>query len=307
MKTIFIGIAAYNEPDIINTISNCFENAKYPDRINIGVLNIRNGMSQIDIDFKNVKVINAEYKSMLGVGISRMNTLSLYDGEDYYLQIDAHMLFDKNWDEIIINSFENIKLKYDKPIISTYTPWWSRNEDETINFYSPENTAVCSPMTYDYEILNEGFPKQKTYPVDWNSSEYYEHYGISAHFLFSSSDFIYDILPDPFLMFSGEEPTTAIRAWTRGYRMFVIKNPIAWHKNKFHGVNHKFDRLTYNGDDELFNHYQRKDKKALKRTKDILTGQLFGYWGSPNLELLQDYEKHAKIDFNEFYRQLKGF
>ena len=305
MKTIFIGMAAYNEIDILNTINSCLENAKYPERINIGVVSHTNNMEKIIINLKNVKWIDIQYNAMLGVGLSRMNALSMYDNEDYYLQVDAHMLFDKNWDETVIDSFENIKLKYDKPIISTYTPWWSKNEDGTINFYSPENNAVCSPMMYDLEIVNEGFPKQKTYPVDWNIEKYSEHFGISAHFIFTTGDFIYEVPPDPFLMFSGEEPTTALRAWTRGYRIFVIKDAIAWHKNKFHGINHKFDRLKYNGDSELFMHHQRKDKIALKRTKDILTGNMIGNWGSPTLQLLQDYENHAKIDFKEFYNRIE--
>jgi hypothetical protein len=228
----------------------------------------------------------------------------MYDDEDYYLQIDAHMLFEKNWDEKIIQGFNKIQLAYDKPIISTYTPWWSRAENGEINFYSPESNSVCSPMTYDHDILNEGFPKQKTHVIDWDKHNYYEHFGISAHFLFAEGRFIYDVLPDPFIMFSGEEPTTAVRAWTRGYRMFAIKDPIAWHKNKFHGVVSRFDRIKYGGDPELVRHYMRKDIKSLKRTEDILTGEILGYWGAPTLELLQDYQKSAQINFREFYKKV---
>jgi len=305
MKTIFVGIAAYNEPDLVDTILSCFNNAKHPDRVHVGVWDHKNNMENIDINLKNVKVAHLRYESTLGTSIARLNAMSMYDNEDYYLQIDAHMLFEKNWDEKIINSFQNIKTKYEKPIISTYVPWWSRNEDGTINHYSSEdNSTVCSPMTYDHEILNEKFPKQKTYPVDWNSLEYAEHYCISAHFTFVEGKFIDEILPDPFLLFAGEEPVTAMRAWTRGYRIFAIKNPIVWHKNKFDGVNHKFDRLNYGGNKDLDQHYHRKDIKCVKRTKDILTGEILGYWGSPTLELLQDYEKHAKIDFKDFYKKM---
>lgn len=304
MKTIFVSISAYNEPDLLNTINSCLDNAKYPERINIGVWNHVNNMDHTIIDLKNVKIIYSEYKTMLGVGPSRMNAMSLYDGEDYFFQIDAHMLFDKDWDEKIISNFKNIKLNYDKPIISTYTPWWSKNEDGSINYYSPENNSVCSPMEYDKAILTEFFPKQKTYTVDWTKADYYEHYGISAHFLFTEKDFVYEVAPDPYIMFSGEEPTTAIRAWTRGYRIFAIRPAIAWHKNKFHGVNHNLDRLTYHGDPFLHEHYKRKDRIALKRTRDILTGKLLGYWGAASIELLNEYESYAKIDFKEFYKKI---
>lgn len=304
MKTIFISISAYNEIDLLDTVNNCLENAKYPERINIGIWNHNNGIESTSINIKNIKVINAQYQTLLGVGLSRMNAISLYDSEDYFFQIDGHMMFDKYWDEKIINNFENIKLKCDKPIISTYTPWWSRNEDGSINYYNPENEAQCSPMEYDHDILNEFFPKQKTYGVDWSKAEYYEHYGISAHFLFAEKSFIYDIAPDPFIMFSGEEPTTAVRAWTRGYKIFSIKPAIAWHKNKMHGFNHAFDRLKYHGDIFLYEHYLRKNKISLNRTKDILTGKIIGYWGAASLELLKEYELYAKINFNKFYEKI---
>jgi hypothetical protein len=307
MKTIFVSISAYNEIDLLDTINSCFDNAKHPNRVYIGIWNHTNNIVSEKFNNENIKTVYAEYGTMLGVGISRMNAISLYDNEDYFFQIDGHMMFDKNWDEKIINGFENIKLKYEKPIISTYTPWWSRNEDGTINYYTPENNAQCSPMEYDQQILNEFFPKQKTYGVDWNNADYYEHYGISAHFIFTEGSFVYDIAPDPFLMFSGEEPTTAVRAWTRGYRMFVIKPAIAWHKNKFHGFNHQFDRLKYHGDMRLHSHYLRKNKISLLRTKDILTGKLLGYWGANSLELLKEYEFYARIDFNEFYKRVGEF
>lgn len=307
MKTIFVSIAAYNELDLIDTVNSCFDNAKYPNRIHVGVWSHRNNIEHVFINIPNVKVIYSDYNTLLGVGISRMNALSLYDGEDYFFQIDAHMLFDKDWDEKVINGFENIKLKHDKPIISTYTPWWSKNEDNSINFYSPENKATCSPMTYEHDVLHEFFPKQKTYSVDWNNIDYHEHFGISAHFIFTVPSFIYDIAPDPFIMFSGEEPTTALRAWTRGYKIFAIKPAIAWHKNKFHGFNHKLDRLKYNGDQALHEHYLRKNNLALKRTKNVLTGRILGYWGSPSLKLLHNYQEHAKIDFIEFYNKIGEF
>ena len=37
MNKIFINIAAYKDPDLINTINDAFTKAKYPKRVYIGV------------------------------------------------------------------------------------------------------------------------------------------------------------------------------------------------------------------------------------------------------------------------------
>ena len=38
METIFIGIASYNEEDIIDTIQTAFEKATNPENVHIGVV-----------------------------------------------------------------------------------------------------------------------------------------------------------------------------------------------------------------------------------------------------------------------------
>lgn len=297
---IFVGIAAYNEIDLIQTINSCLDNSVDPSKIYFGVWAHYNKISLPNLDIPNVKYIYCNYPRLLGVCSGRINAMSLYSGEKYYLQIDAHMLFEKDWDLKVVSAYEKIKKDWPKPLITTYVPWWSRNEDGSINFYSPDSEAKTGPMEYDLSILNEGYPKQKTFGVDWSQFDYFEHCGFSAHFAFSSADFMHDVLPDPLFAFGGEEPTTALRAWSQGYKMFAIPNPIAWHKNKFHGVNHEFDRLNYVGEPNISNEYHIKDFLGQKRSIDILTGRILGYWGASSLESLKSYQFFAKTDFSQF-------
>lgn len=44
------------------------------------------------------------------------------------------------------------------------------------------------------------------------NNNFNEHYWFSAHFVFTQGSFIYEIAPDPFITFYGEEHTTALRA-----------------------------------------------------------------------------------------------
>jgi hypothetical protein len=303
MKTIYISVAAYNEPHLELMISNCLENAEHPGRVNFGIWCHYNDGTRPDLSkYGNVTSAFTDYPAMLGLCYGRLNSLSFYNNEDYCLQLDAHMLFEKNWDTKIINAFEEIKKYNKKPIISTYVPWWSMSSGK-INYYSNDSNAFCSPMIIDKTIGNqEGYPKLTTKYSEWGEEKYKEHALVTGHFIFSEPSILEDVSPDPQVMFAGDEITTALRLWTRDYRMFTIKNPIVWHLNKFDGDLYYKDRLMRSETPgrETRIHGERSDV-GMKRVKDILTGKILGYWGAPSLEKLKEFEKVIDLDFNEFY------
>lgn len=309
MKTIFISVAAYNEPHIRLMLDNCLENAEFPDRIHFGLWLHNNDDNETDVsDYKNVKVAQVNYKTLLGTLPTRLNAISLYDGEDYYFQVDAHLLFEKHWDTKIIDKFEKIQEVFEKPIITTFTPWWSI-KDGVIKNYSNDSLAQCEPMCLDLEAtLIEGYPKPKTEYSAWNPGEIYkEHYLVGGAVLFTLPSFIEEVLPDPLIMFNGEESTIALRAWTRGYRMVCIQNPIAWHLNKFDGDRYEKDRYWDRRNvGEAYEHWARKNMKGNERAKKILTGELLGYWGAETKELLKSYEEASGIDFSSIYQQIEA-
>lgn len=310
-KTIFISIAAYNEFFLEQTVRNCISMAKYPERLNFGIWSLNSdGVVPSFSDLKNVKIITAQHPIHLGVCTSRIGAIFLYSQEDYFLQIDAHMLFQKNWDEILIKSYENIKIKenHNKVIITTRPHWWADDEKGNILHYDP-NALVKAPIL-DYAKDNHKdflIPMTTSYDPNWKDEEYYEHYGFSAHFAFSSKEFIYEILPDIQIMFMGEEETTAIRSWTRGYRMFSIPDNTVWHYNKYQ--NQKISKVLYKYDRNIYSPYHLqqdfaiKQEKGYDRIRKIQTGEITGYWGAPTIEDLERYQKAAGFDFKDFYKK----
>jgi hypothetical protein len=62
---------------------------------------------------------------LLGVGFARLAAFLLYDQEDFVLQIDAHMLFKKHWDTILIERYLQIAAYTQsmKNIITTSLHW----------------------------------------------------------------------------------------------------------------------------------------------------------------------------------------
>ena len=303
MKTIYISIASYNEPYLDLMISNCLENAEYPERIYFGIWCHYNDGNRPNFDkYKNVIYGFTDYPTMLGTNVGRLNAMSFYNKQDYYLQLDAHMLFQKKWDTKIINAFQEIKKNYKNPIISTHVPWWSMSNGK-INYYNNELEVLCSPLKIDTVVGNsEGYPKPTANPLPWGKENYKEHALVTGHFIFSEPSIIENVCPDPQIMYAGEEILQSLRLWTRGYRIFTIRNPIVWHLNKFDGDLYYKDRLMnteVKGKEHDLHNY--KNQIALERVEKILTGEILGYWGAPTLEKLKEFEKIVNVDFKEFY------
>jgi len=122
-------------------------------------------------------------------------------------------------------------------------------------------------------------------------------------------------MPDPAIMFEGDEPCLALRAWTRGYRMYAIPEMIVWHRAKFPDIpkdgddflgqvamlNGRLDAGDWRKVDEYANRMRRISGKL--RAEKILSGQHLGEWGAPSLNLLKRYYQAAKFDIEEFYEE----
>lgn len=310
-KTIFISIAAFNEPELQLTVDNALQMADEPDRLYFGITSHFDDMPHPNFDsYTNVKSAKLSYGGMLGMGICRSIANNFYLGQDYFLQIDGHTLFQQGWDTKVIDRFDLINKDYEKPIISNYVPWWSITKDNEIKNYNPHQEIHSAVIRYkrlgDPTISDDLYPQQNIDMIDWSKEikGYREHANIAGHFIFTIPSFINDVAPDPQLFYSGEESMLATRAWTRGYRMFAIPEPIVWHKNKGDGYIHPRDRMGYPPTEDHLNFFIPKNDVSVERTRNFLTGNDFGYWGAPSKELLQNYERFAKIDFNAYYKKI---
>ncbi len=96
MKTIFIHVPAYREPELIPTIESAIQNANNPERLVFGVcrqFNEEDDFDNID-DYrsdKRFKIADVPFKEAEGLPWARnlINT-ELFNDEDYILQLDSH-------------------------------------------------------------------------------------------------------------------------------------------------------------------------------------------------------------------------
>lgn len=260
--------------------------------------------------YENVKTVDILESNPIGTSPSRAIAARLLKDEHYFLSIDAHTIFKKDWDKNLIEYFLELKQKYEKPIISTYSPYWYRDKNGFI-FNQNQKESFDEEMvqhTLKFKTDDEFFPESYVMPTPtWDkkvTGKYEEHYLIGAHLLFAESSYLNEVPFDPHISYH-EENTTAMRAWTRGYRIFAIDKDILWTREMFHGISdpdswrHKIKRKGSDG----FNYLDKISLGAL-RCKDILLGKILGIYGAPSIELLKDYEKYASIDHVDIYKKI---
>jgi len=131
LETIFIKIPSLDDEELVPTLFNAINSAKYPERIHIGVSlmyaeektknDFIKAITLLEQSGAKIKYNVKKFKEgLLGVGRQRHIVNNMYDGQDYVLQIDAHTWFCDDWDEILIALHSGEK----KHILTAYAGWY---------------------------------------------------------------------------------------------------------------------------------------------------------------------------------------
>lgn len=294
MSKIFVQIASYRDPELIPTIKDCIDKAKYPENLVFAIGWQHDESENLDA-FKNdgrFKIIDIPYKESKGVCWVRHKLNLLYSGEEYSMQLDSHHRFAENWDEQLIEMLKDLqKQGSKKPLITAYIPSYEPNNDPTARVHEP--WMIC----FD-RYLPEGpiFPVPSVIPDYKNLTSPIPARFFSGHFVFTLGSFVKEVVYDPNLYFHGEEINMAVRAYTHGYDLFHPHKIVAWHYYHRNGAIKQWD------DDKIWG--ERNNSSHLR------TRKLFGMDGeSKNIDFdifdfgkvrsLEDYEKFAGVRFKD--------
>lgn len=319
INKIFISIIACREPYLNQTIDSAINNAKNPESIYIGVLNTTFDKTVYKNEKTNVIVNNLYAESPPGIGVSRMYSINMCpEDADFILQVDAHMLFVKNWDDELIKSFNELEKKYNKLIISGMAFNWKEENGNIYLLNSPSiKDEIFDPNNMpDNEYLSKvkpfgpmlkfdsfeksfphGYPITGGYQINWEGQKYLEIFSVTGPFVFAKKEMFFEIQHDPRCVWGADEGVFAMRAWTRGYKIFSVPKAIVYHLDK--GITKSDIDWRDKSKSDIFN---LKMGKSLNIIKNIFLGNEIGYWGAPNRELLKEYSEVVGFDFEQFYK-----
>ena len=296
ISKIFVSIASYRDPDLINTVKSCYENAKNRDEIFFSIFSQAEDWEHPDLSFvpsSQIDYKNCHWSVTKGTCWARKATSENIIAE-YFLQIDSHSRFIKNWDESIVNSYKKSQTYWGDEIILTNYPDsyeidWSAN---------PPIDIYTSNLSNDLWSLRPFWDtKSKMVQAEWyktiNKNFGDEIYFISANSLFTTSDIMKKIPYDENLYFTGEEPSLAIRAYTRSIK--IISPAIKYMYTNFNRDNGR-RKFHWIDDPEWW----KLNKASYIRLSKIMTGDKeFGIYGIDSLDLFDEYQQKAGINLIE--------
>lgn len=287
-KKIFVQIASYRDKELLPTLRHCIERAKYPENLVFCICwqhSDEDEWDKID-EFKNdprFNILDYKHTESKGACWARNTTQQHWADEKYSLQLDSHMRFIENWDETIINIWE--ELNDPNAVITGYPPNFSPESPESAWYKVPQ---ICNVYRFDHKYplsrpMNMEGWENKTQPV--------KGVHISAGFIFGPGEINKTVPYDPDFYFSGEETAMAVRYYTNGYNIYNSHKTIVYHFYQRLGNTKHWD------DDKNWGTYNRVAHDRL----DCLLGRNknydLGIFGLGTKRTLDEFIKYSGIDF----------
>jgi hypothetical protein len=227
-----------------------------------------------------------------GVCWARNQVQQLYKGEDYTLQIDSHMRFEKDWDDTLIKMVKQLQEKgFEKPLLTGYVSSFNPDNDPAERVKEPWR------MAFD-RFIPEGtvFFLPETIPNWQNLTEPVPARFYSAHFAFTLGKFSEEVQHDPEFYFHGEEMSIAVRAYTHGYDLFHPHKVVIWHEYTRKG---RIKQWDVDRDWVNKNNSSHKKNRKLFEMDGEVNDINFGKYGFGTERTLRDYEIYSGIRFQK--------
>ena len=302
--SIFISIASYQDPLLVSTIFSAYENAQNKDQLVFSICDQSDeGIQLEEIEFKNQ--IHYEHVDPLfskGPCWARHRTQTFFNNENYFLQIDSHTQFAKDWDEIFIeqlNKISSIKSDdgyHEKPIITSYPRGFEVMDfDKGIFGLHMEDKFTQVIMYRKDSLFSSGsFSRQIGMPTKYNDITH--AILMAAGCVFAKGSFVKEIPYDPNYYFYGEELSMALRAFTKGYSLFHIPDVPLFHL--YTDVSNLPRKLHWSPEDDGKRaiKWTELDKRSLNRLGDLFSDRVEEPLNLGNERSLEDYALISGID-----------
>ena len=222
--SVFVSIAAYCDPVLGFTLARARAAAARPRELHFGVIDQTPSppaassfsvLAPARVSYQRVDPVFAR-----GPCWARAMGMALYDGEDWFLQIDSHMDFEPGWDERLIAQAQALARGRRGVALSAYPNAFVFEDGRPLPRPAPGKLLahVVKPGSVfapDHLVL--GFEAR---PVE--SDEPMPGFHLGAGCLFAPGRFALEFPYDPALYFHGEEQALAARLFTHGWDIFHV-------------------------------------------------------------------------------------
>lgn len=288
---ILIEIAAYRDPELLNTVNSALIQADNPYRVCFSICYQSDDIKDYEklLKIKNCKVKWLKDKETKGLCYARYLCEEMLSDEKYIYQIDSHMRFVKHWDTKLIE--ELLSLNDKKAIISFYPPncteeMMSLQLNDSI-FDNPGNGGLM----YITEFRDKDTPFVKIQCESLNKDLKRHHLRsafISGGNFFSFSEVHKEVRHDKDMYFYGDELFMNIKLFTYGWNVYNSTYSYIYHQyNRKNQVFSKVDNAVENEKNKLLELLKNKnDKRILNK------------FNMGDIRTIIEYEEFSGINFD---------
>jgi len=311
--TIFVSLASYCDNLLEQTMTEAMTKAKNPRDIRFGVVEqqyVEKRLRSEIVKNPQVRYVGIDIREARGACWARSLAMTLYNDEDYFLQVDAHTVFDEDWDEKLIKSIEHCGKKSAKPLLSSYPPSFEIKDKQIVLQYAPK--CMATSWVVDKEWPNE--PNGNDIVLHFRAYVYNDvtepvkGFHVAGGMIFAHGKFVYEVPYDPHLYFQGEEQNISVRAYTHGWDIYHTPDVPVYHlyamnKEGQEGTpdierNQRETHWVEDKDKMRKERWWDLDKKSRTRLSALLhKGENLGAYGLGKERTLKDYAKFSGIDY----------
>lgn len=297
---IFVSIVSYRDSELLPTVKSLLDNAENPENINLGVISQDTESDHADLSFvKNLSYVKMDFRDARGVGYARSLAMNLYNGEDFYLQIDSHMRFSKSWDTQLLKMLLKAQeISGNKKVILSQFPAPYEIHTDGKEFYPQDSIELWTEPSWSKVHNRDHGAWSAERQIIEDFSVPHRTHTLLAGYLFTIGDFVKEIPYDERISFMGEEVCLAIRSYTRGWDLYAPNKMLVWHYYK----RKRSPKVWGQKDDSLRDlKWIDLEMESKKVQKNVLTGKEKGIYGIGNYEKYIEYQEMVGFDFSEFY------
>lgn len=300
--SIFVSIAAYCDPVLPFTLRRAVEQATHPAELHLVVVNQRPaGSAPLDergLAPARLTVLDIDSRQARGPCWARALAMTLYEGEDWFFQIDSHMDFDPGWDARLIQAARGLARHQPRCVISSYPNAFVFEGGQPVS-RAVTGKVLAHVLKPDGRFA-DGHPvlSFEAHPVETSAALRGFHLGAGC--LFAPAAFVQRFPYDPYLYFHGEEQALAARLFTHGWDIFHVPGLPVYHLYRAAGADDSPRPLHWdNAHDQTRKHrWWVLEARSRARLQALVTGsEDLGIYGLGSERTMADYAAFCGIDY----------
>ena len=299
--SVFVSIASYCDPVLRFTLARAVAAARRPDQLHFGVVDQSSpplpvatpaGVAPARLSYLRLDPVYAR-----GPCWARCVAMSLYDGEDWFFQIDSHMDFGAHWDERLVAQAQSLLGGRKGIAVSSYPSAFVFEGNQPVR--RPLTEKVLAHVVKREACFEPGHPVLpfEAQPLELDRPVAGFHLGAGC--LFAPGSFVQSFPYDPWFYFHGEEQALALRLYTHGWDIFHVPGLPVYHLYNTPDSGAPARPMHWDAvhDAQRAHAWWDLEQRSRQRLGALVGGADLGVYGLGTDRSLADYAAFSGIDY----------